>query len=894
MKLAIIIASMLLSIGLFAQNATIKGIIKFQNDTINVPFASITLNNSKGVYTDEDGQFSIVNLAPGTYQIEIGTIGFEKITFNNLQITSSDQILELGVIVLTEKLVQINEVTVNAPGTPLYKKQVLSTSNVMSKKELERIQPIGTEEALKRLPGIIVAGDMGISNRLNVGIRGSYARRSEKLLVLEDGIPIAPAQYLSPEMYYNPPSDRLDGIEIIKGADVLTLGSNTMYGVINYITKRPPLKPTLGINLTSGNNGYHSQFVTYGGTWKNVGAEIQLLNKNFGGFIDNSKSHIFNTTAKIYADLGPKASVYMKVNYHQENSIASYSALTPFVYNLDPTINPFDADELTTRRYAVDLVYNQQLAKGLVLSSKVYANQFQRNWWRQENTLIKASDAEAYLGEAIFNDRYSFLKDQTFTDNDWIRVGKVSNGHEQTKARNRTFNTFGWMETLKYDWTKGNWNGVLELGAKLHMEQFIDVEFKNDSSRFARSGLLIKENKFNLLAGSAYVKKTLRYKGFSVAPAIRFESVTMRMFDLMKIAKDPNNDGSKNYGSTKNTFIAVLAGGSVGYDIVNRSANFLNIYSSLYQGYTPPTAGYGFLTVEDGTVSNPSTNDPINIKPERSLNFEIGTRANLAKELISTQIVYFNNNFSNFYSAGRNEAFETLGKVNIQGLEIGAALNLHKLFKITRGHDLTIGASITYMTSKITGGVLEDADFLKAKHTDASKTELIEKINNERGGFDVYIAGSDGDSLIDRNLTVDDFDDIKALGLKFGEGGIEKNAAPYIPNTILNFSINYSYKGIQVGLNFNMVGAQYTDYLNSKNETGEGAIGKLAPYNTVDANIAYSFENVKNKLLKGLTLFVAAKNLGGDIYEASRLHRVSSGIMPGGFRQVNGGLRFNW
>ncbi len=893
MKLPILLASLLLSVALFGQNAIIKGKIQYQQDTTEVPFASIVLNNGKGVYTDAKGQFTIANLSPGTYQIEVLAIGFEKIAFNNLLITSSDQVLVLGEIKLKEKLVQINEVTVNNAGSPLYKKQVLSTSNFLSKKDLERIQPIGTEEALRRLPGINVAGDMGISNRLNVGIRGSYARRSEKLLVLEDGIPIAPAQYLSPEMYYNPPSERLDGIEVIKGADVLTLGSNTMYGVINYITKRPPLKPTLGVSLTSGNNGYHSQYLTYGGTWKNMGAEIQLLNKNFGGFIDNSQSHIFNTTAKIYADLGPKASVYMKVNFHQENSLASYSALTPYLYNLDPTINPFDADDLFTRRYAVDLVYNQQLAKGLMLSTKVYANQFQRNWWRQENTLIRAADAEAYLGEAIFNERYSFLKGQTFTDDDWVRVGRIANGREQTRARNRTFNTFGLSETLKYDWAKDDWSGQLEVGGKLHMEQFMDVEFRNDSSRFARSGRLIKDNQFNLLAGSAYVKKTLRYKGLTVAPAIRFESVTMRKFDLISIATDPANDGSKNYGSSKNTFTAVLGGASIGYDVVNRSANFLNVYTSLYQGYTPPTAGYGFLTVEDGAVSSPGTDDPINIKPERSINFEVGTRGTFAKELFATQIVYFNNNFTNFYSAGRNEAFETLGEVNIQGLEIGGTLNLHKLFK-TKGHDLSIGASVTYMTSKITGGVLADTDLLSAKHTDASKAEVIDKINNERGGYDVYIAGSDGDSLITRTLTIDDFDDIEALGLRFGKGGIENNVAPYIPNTILNFSINYGYKGLQVGLNLNMVGAQYTDYLNTNNETGEGAIGKLAAYNTIDANIAYSFANVKNKVLKGLTVFVAAKNLGGDIYQASRLHRVSSGIMPGGFRQINGGLRFNW
>lgn len=893
MKLPIFITCLLISLGIYGQNSQIKGKIVFAGDSASFPFASIILNNGNGSYTDEDGNFVIGNLLPGVYQLQVSSIGYEQVTLTDLTITGADQTLALGNITLREKSVHINEVTVNAPGTPIYKKHVLTTSNLMSKKELERIQPLGTEEALKRIPGLNISGDMGISNRLNVGIRGAYPRRSAKLLVLEDGIPIAPAQYLAPEMYYNPPSERLDGIEVTKGADVLTLGSNTMYGVINYITKRPPLKPTLGVSLTSGNNGYHSQYLTYGGTWKNVGAEIQLLNKNFGGFIDNSQSHIFNTTAKVYADLGPKASIYMKVNYHQENSKASYSALTPFVYNLDPTINPFDADDLNTRRYAVDLVYNQQLAKGLVLSSKIYANQFTRDWWRQENTLVRAADVEAYVGESIYNDRYSFLEGQTFTNDDWVRVGKVNNGREQTKARNRTFKTFGWMETLKYEWKRDAWSGILEAGGKLHLEQFYDVEFLNDSSRFARSGRLVKENLFNLVSGSAYLKKTLQYKGLTIAPAIRFESITMRRFDLMKIAKDVNNDGSKHYGSQKNSFVAVLGGGSIGYDVINSSKHFLNVYTSLYQGYTPPTAGYGFLAVEDGVVNNSPADDEINIAPERSINFEVGTRGTLAKELIATQIVYFNNNFTNFYSAGRNEAFETLGSVNIQGLEIGAAIYLNKLFK-TKGHDLSVGTSITYMTSKITGGVLADEDILRAKHTDASIEELIGKINDERSGYDVYFAGSNGDSLVTRELTVNDYDNIERLDIKFGEDGIANNAAPYVPKTILNFNVNYAFKGFMVGINYNMVGEQFTDYLNMNTETGEGAIGKLASYSTVDVNLAYSFSNVKHKALKGLTVFVAGKNLGGDIYQASRLHRVSSGIMPGGFRQINGGLRFNW
>ncbi|MBA3900602.1 MAG: TonB-dependent receptor, partial [Bacteroidetes bacterium] len=118
-------------------------------------------------------------------------------------------------------------------------------------------------------------------------------------------------------------------------------------------------------------------------------------------------------------------------------------------------------------------------------------------------------------------------------------------------------------------------------------------------------------------------------------------------------------------------------------------------------------------------------------------------------------------------------------------------------------------------------------------------------------------------------------------------------AAPYIPTSIINFSLNYGYKAFMIGANYNMVGAQYTDYLNFNNETGEGAIGKLKAFKTIDLNASYALSHSKNKFVKGMTLFVAAKNITNEVFMASRLHRVSSGIMPGGFRQVNAGVRVN-
>ena len=91
-------------------------------------------------------------------------------------------------------------------------------------KDLEIIKPMGTQEILERVPGINGFSDDGIGNsRINIGIRGINPRRSSRVLILEDGIPIQPALYVYPNMYYNPPSERISEVEVVKGSGAISL-----------------------------------------------------------------------------------------------------------------------------------------------------------------------------------------------------------------------------------------------------------------------------------------------------------------------------------------------------------------------------------------------------------------------------------------------------------------------------------------------------------------------------------------------------------------------------------------------------------------------------------------------------------------------------------------------
>src|SRR5690606_7280450 len=170
------------------------------------------------------------------------------------------------------------------------------TATRLDSTTLGQLRPTGTQEALERVPGVQGFADDGFGNsRLNIGIRGLPPRRAARALILEDGVPIAPALYIYPLMYYNPPTERIHEIEVVKGAAALEHGPQTMGGVVNYITSRP--RRTFGgqAQVTGGRNGYGSAYAEVGG-WgtETLHPEVQLLYKRGDGYRENNAFEQYN------------------------------------------------------------------------------------------------------------------------------------------------------------------------------------------------------------------------------------------------------------------------------------------------------------------------------------------------------------------------------------------------------------------------------------------------------------------------------------------------------------------------------------------------------------------------------------------------------------------------
>ncbi|MCF8033105.1 MAG: TonB-dependent receptor [Desulfarculaceae bacterium] len=107
-------------------------------------------------------------------------------------------------------------------------------------------------QALSYAPGVSVT--YGRKNEPTISIRGF---KQEEALILIDGVPYYETNYGKLNLNQLP-TEMIARIDIIKGAPSVLYGSNAMAGVINIITKKQGVKPSLSAVAEVGEDGaYH-------------------------------------------------------------------------------------------------------------------------------------------------------------------------------------------------------------------------------------------------------------------------------------------------------------------------------------------------------------------------------------------------------------------------------------------------------------------------------------------------------------------------------------------------------------------------------------------------------------------------------------------------------------
>jgi hypothetical protein len=208
---------------------TLSGIIKDNSAKSALPYVNVVLKTAKdssfltGTITNETGLFTIADLKPGNYYLEISYSGYQ-IKKQSILLGTLTSFIDLGAIEIARNTKVLDEVTVTANAEN-------GVSNRMDKKIFtvaENVSQAGGSvlQAMQNLPGVTISQDGKIQ------LRGS-----DNVAVLIDGKQTALTGFDGQTGLDNIPASAIEKIEIINNPSA-KYDANGNAGIINIIYKK--------------------------------------------------------------------------------------------------------------------------------------------------------------------------------------------------------------------------------------------------------------------------------------------------------------------------------------------------------------------------------------------------------------------------------------------------------------------------------------------------------------------------------------------------------------------------------------------------------------------------------------------------------------------------------
>ncbi len=406
----LLLLSLFLSVKAFSQNYEINGTVK---DTSGNPLSEVNIviiGRDIGAASNDEGKFSIKNIKPGDYQIEISSIGYQPYT-KEIKITNSSLTVKA---VLHEKPVETNQVIVTAGKHEQEISELPVSAEIIPSKDLAERNISNLRYALKYAPGVNMVEDQ-------VSIRGSsgYSRGAgTRVLLALDGIPFYTGD--TGEIIWEIiPVTEIHRIEIIKGAASSLYGSSAIGGVINVITKDITKKPFTYFKSYIG-----SYDATSNDEWNWWGkGKYRLFNGLTLSHSNTIGNFGFTLALTRIEDSGYKQSGFFKryVGYFKgKYKFSRLSDLTIFINsinqrsgnfiywkNINHALVPPDADQgqrTMSNRYMFGLNYKSVFSKDF--SINVRSSYYNTNW-SDQTTSHNSSTTNLYRTEIQANNKIS-------------------------------------------------------------------------------------------------------------------------------------------------------------------------------------------------------------------------------------------------------------------------------------------------------------------------------------------------------------------------------------------------------------------------------------------------------------------------------------------------------
>lgn len=546
---------------------------------------------------------------------------------------------------------------------------------------------------LRVAPGVNIQEEDGYGLRPNIGLRGSGSDRSSKVLIMEDGVLMAPAPYSAPAAYYIPMTGRMNAVEVTKGPGTVKYGPNTTAGAIAFFSTPIPTGPRAFADILVSDLG-RQKVHAY------AGSEIELGGFKLGGLLETYQDHADGFKDIPRGDTGfsiedyvlklgvttpdERHRVQFKFQYKDEVSDETYLGLSQSDFDAAPyqRYAASQLDQMVNDHTTYQLTHNFDINSDWSLTTIGYRTEFARNWRKLDrfnNSLISGNSDCGSL-DGILRNETSCATELSVLRGE---AGLVSPDDVlQLRANNREYYAEGIQTALGGAFNLGGLNHALVASVRYHKDG-VDRFQDQDGYRIDNGALVLTTDnapgtQANRLSDakalSLYLEDTITAGALAVTAGVRVEDVTSQQERWSSPDRTLAPSSVRN-----NDYTEILPALSARYELTDA----LTVLGGVHRGFAAAP-----VSSRDGTNA------------EESTVFEAGLRYRGDSGLHIDAIGFFND-YSNLLgectnsSGGNNcdigDAFNG-GEVDVKGLELTASGDLADAF----GASLAMPVAVSY------------------------------------------------------------------------------------------------------------------------------------------------------------------------------------------------------
>jgi len=447
----ILITLSVLSLNLFGQVQNGEVIVgRVSSLETGEPLTGVNIyleNTTYGAASNGKGEYKILNVPPGEYNLVATYIGFKN--FYKEIVIKRDQVFHLDIGMEMASLMG-EEVVVTATRTPAVIKNVPIRTEVLTPVVMKKREAKTVYEALEAVPGVRVEQQCSNCNYSTLrveGLEGGYAQ------TLIDGQPIftgLAGVYGLQQMQ----TGNIEKIEVVKGASSALYGSDAMGGVVNIIMKEPTAIPEYNFGVNIGSYGTNHFYFNGSQRRESLGI-IFSAQQDFADGIDQTGGEgapFYDTGKDNFTDRVESNNFGVGTKVYWFNPLGDNSRCDVFARassefrrggNFNTWNDPFDPDteHIRTKRYETGITLSKEFSEGQKIDfdySYVNHNRNATNgaaWDKPiqegliDNELNLTKSGESYINQFGFNNFRNNFYPKPFIVQEQLHLGGIRYSH---------------------------------------------------------------------------------------------------------------------------------------------------------------------------------------------------------------------------------------------------------------------------------------------------------------------------------------------------------------------------------------------------------------------------------------------------------------------------------